>query len=78
MEYSGNFCLCRICSVKVLGLLVLSVLNVQTCETWNYVEYSSPLVYPKFYSSDSKTWFGKLKVKVFNFKQGRMIPYMVS
>ena len=37
----------------VLGLLVLSVLNVQTCETWNYVEYSSPLVYSKFYSSDS-------------------------
>ena len=52
MEYSGNFHFYRICSVKVLGLLVLSALNVQTCETWNYVEYSSPLVYSKFYSSD--------------------------
>ena len=36
-----------------LGLLVLSLLCVQTCETWNYVEYSSPLVYSKFYSSDT-------------------------
>ena len=25
-----------------------------TCETWNYVKYSSPLVYSKFYSNDSK------------------------
>ena len=51
MEYSG----CFVCaSYAVLGLLVLSLLhNVQTCETWNYVEYSSPLVYSKFYSSDT-------------------------
>ena len=60
-----------------LGLLVSSVLNVRTCETWNYVEYSSPLVYSKFYSSDTYTQFGKLKIKGFNFKQGRMIPYIV-
>ena len=38
-------------SYAVLGLLVLSLSNVWTCETWNYVEYSSPLVYSKFYSS---------------------------
>ena len=54
MEYSGNFCLCRIAVFKVLELLVSSVLNVWTCEIWNYVENSSPLVYSKFYSSDSK------------------------
>ena len=37
-----------------IGLLVLSLsCNVWTCETWNYVEYSSPLVYSKFYSSDT-------------------------
>ena len=29
-----------------------SVSCVWTCETWNYVEYPSPLVYSKFYSSD--------------------------
>ena len=40
-------------AVESVGLLVFSVLSVQTCETWNYVEYSSPLVYSKFYSSDT-------------------------
>ena len=41
-------------SLQWIGLLVLSLLhNVQTCETWKYVEYSSPLVYSKFYSSDT-------------------------
>ena len=44
------FHLCRTCSESV-GLLVSSVSHVQTCETWNYVEYSSPLVHSKFYSS---------------------------
>ena len=39
--------------MKGVGLLVSSVSHVQTCETWNYVEYSSPLVYSKFYSSDT-------------------------
>ena len=38
----------------VLGLIVLSVSSVQTCETWNYVEYFSPLAYSKFYSGDTK------------------------
>ena len=47
------FRLCRICSGKWLGLLVSSVSHVRTCETWNYVEYSSPLAYSKFYSSDT-------------------------
>ena len=60
MEYSGNFCLCRIAVFNsVLGLLVPSVSYVWTCETWNYVEYSSPLVYSKFYSSDSKLGLAK-------------------
>ena len=42
------FRLCRICSGESVGLLVFSISSVQTCETWNYVEYSSPLVYSKF------------------------------
>ena len=46
------FCLCRTCSESA-GLLVSSVSRVWTCETWNYVEYSSPLVCSKFYSSDT-------------------------
>ena len=36
-----------------VGLLVSSISSVWTCETWKYVENSSPLVYFKFYSSDS-------------------------
>ena len=48
-----HFVCAGLCSA-VLGLLVSSVLSVWTCETWNYVENSSPLVYSKFYSSDSK------------------------
>ena len=52
MEYSGYF-VCVGFAVDSVGLLVLSVLSVWTCETWNYVEYSSPLVYSKFYSSDT-------------------------
>ena len=35
----------------------VSVSSVQTCETWNYVETSSPLVYSKFYSSDSNSHY---------------------
>ena len=53
-------------AVKSVGLLVSSVSSVQTCETWNYVEYSSPLVYSTFYSSDTEfitVWqIKKLKV----------------
>ena len=62
---------------KVLELLVSSVSNVQTCETWNYVEYFSPFVYSKFDFSDFNfiiIW----QIKSFNFKQGRMIPYMAG
>ena len=70
IQWTFPFVLCRICSVKVIGLLVLSVLNVQTCETCNYVEYSSPLVYSKFCSSDSKLSLGKLKVKVLISNKG--------
>ena len=54
-----------------------SVSHVWTCETWNYVEYPSPLVYFKFYSGDISlimVW----QIKSFNFKQGRMIPYAVG
>ena len=51
MQWKLLFHLCRI--MQWLGLLVSSVLSVWTCETWNYVEYSSPLVYSKFYSSDT-------------------------
>ena len=49
MDYSGRF-MCASCAVESLGLLVLSLLykRVCTCETWNYVECSSPLVYSKF------------------------------
>ena len=44
MDYSG----CFICAgYAVLGLIVL-VSPVRTSETWNYVEYSSPLVYSEF------------------------------
>ena len=53
MEYSGCFICAGLCSEKWLGLLVSSVSHVWTSETWNYVEYSSPLVYSKFYSSDT-------------------------
>ena len=32
--------MCASCAVESLGLLVLSLsIKVQTCETWNYVEY---------------------------------------
>ena len=52
MEYSGCF-ISFVQDYAVLGLLVSSVSNVWTCETWNYVETSSPLVYSKVYSSDT-------------------------
>ena len=53
MEYIGCFIsFVQDYAMQWLGLLVSSVSNVWTCETWNYVEYSSPLVYSKFYSSD--------------------------
>ena len=52
MECSGNFHLCRTCSESARTISV-SVSTVWTCETWNYVEYSSPLVYSKFYSNDT-------------------------
>ena len=53
MEYSGCFLL-FVQDYAVLGLLVSSLSSVRTSEPWNYVENSSPLVYSKFYSSDSK------------------------
>ena len=56
MEYSGKVSFVQ--DYAVLGLIVLSVSSVWTCETWNYVEYSSPLVYLKFYSSDSNSHHG--------------------
>ena len=37
---------------------LVSVLSVRTCETWNYVENSSPLMYSKFYSSDVNSHCG--------------------
>ena len=43
------------------------------------MEYSSPLVYSKFYSSVINfimVWL--IKSLSFNFKQGRMIPYVVQ
>ena len=43
------------------------------------MEYLSPLVYSKFYSSDINlitVWL--IKSLSFNFKQGRMIPYIVQ
>ena len=52
MEYSGCF-ISFVQDYAVLELLVSSVLNVWNCETWNYVENSSPLVYSQFYSSDT-------------------------
>ena len=52
MEYSGCFIL-FVQDYAMLGPLVSSVSHVRTCETWNYVEYPSPLVYSKFYSSDA-------------------------
>ena len=42
-----TFCVCK-SAVESVGLIVFSVLQYRTCETWNYVEYSSPLVYSKF------------------------------
>ena len=49
----------------------------------NYVDYSSPLVFIQNFTlvtlkvnTIQYTWFGKLKF--FNFKQGRMIPYEVA
>ena len=47
-----------------------SVSSVQTCETWNYVEYSSPLVYSKFTLVTLKNQFGKLKIKVLISNKG--------
>ena len=41
--------MCASCAVENLGLLVPSLLHtVRTCETWNYVEYSSPLIYDTY------------------------------
>ena len=47
----------------------------------NHVDYSSPLVFIKNFTLvalkvNTIHWFGKLKY--FNFKKGRMIPYMVA
>ena len=45
----------------------------------NYVDYSSPLVFIQNFTLVTlkyNTQFGKLKY--FNFKQGRMILYMVA